>query len=167
MTAAATPASGQRLVLGLGPVTLPSYLERPEMVRRVEANQLVFDEFNRWAEPLKDNVLRVLASDLDALLDLERVVNYPWYSGTPMNYVVVVAISRLEPQPSGEVELGARWGIGDSHGKVLTSRESHFSRPGGSPAENAAALSGLVGDLTNEIATALRDMESRAPAPAL
>jgi len=150
---------GRKLVLGLGPVTLPSYLDRPEMVSRVESNQLWFDEYNRWGEPLKANVLRVLAGDLDALLNLERVVSYPWYRGTPMSYSVAVAISRLEPQPSGEVELSARWGIGDGEGTVLTSRESRFTRPGGSPAQNAAAMSDLVGDLSTEIATALRALD--------
>jgi len=64
-------ASGRRLQVGIGPISFPSYLERPEMVHRVEANQLTFDEFNRWAEPLKDNFTHALATNLDHELGLE------------------------------------------------------------------------------------------------
>ena len=76
--------AGRELTLGLGPIHLPPYLERPQMVRRVAPNELVFDEFNRWSEPLKENFVRVLANDLDRLLGVERMIGYPWYSNTPM-----------------------------------------------------------------------------------
>jgi uncharacterized lipoprotein YmbA len=154
--AADRPGDAREIVLGLGPVTLPPYLNRPEMASRVAPNQLRFDEFNRWAEPLKDNFFNVLATELDAQLGLERIVRYPWYSTTTMDYVVVVAVQRFEAQPSGEVTLDARWGIGDGKGTTLANRDSHFSRPGGSPAVVAAAMSALVSDLAGEIATALQ-----------
>lgn len=151
--------SGGGIVLGIGPISLPPYLERPEMVSRSAANQLTFDEFNRWAEPLKDNFVHALSVDLDAQLDLDRVVFYPWYANTPLTYTVTVAVLRFEPQPDGTVVLSARWGIGDGHGHVLVNRESRHERPAGSPAENAAALSALVRDLSTEIAAALREQE--------
>jgi uncharacterized lipoprotein YmbA len=154
-----------RLVLGLGPVTLPPYLNRPEMVSRVAPNQLSFDEFNRWGEPLKDNFINVLASELDGQLGLERVVRYPWYSTTVMNYVVVVAVQRFESQPDGDVVLDARWGIGDRQGNTVANRDSHFSRPGGSPAVVAAAMSALVGDLANEIAAAVQQTNATRRPP--
>jgi uncharacterized lipoprotein YmbA len=154
------PPPGRRLVIGLGPVHLPDYLNRPEMVSRVEENQLHFDQFNRWGEPLKDNFVRVLASNLDTLLHLDHVVLFPWYSNTPMDCTVVVTVLRFEPQPSGEVLLSARWGIGDGKGHALDSRDSHFTRPGGSPAETAAALSELLAELSSEIAGALRKLDS-------
>jgi len=154
------PPTRRRLVIGLGPVTLPPYLQRPEMVSRVAPNQLWFDEYNRWSEPLKDNFTYVLAADLDSELNLERIVRYPWYSTTEMDYVVVVAVENFEVQPSGDVALKARWGIGDVHGTEFASRESQYSRPGGPPAAVAAALSELVADLVSEIAAAIRQVDA-------
>jgi len=151
--------AGRPLALGLGPVTLPPYLNRPEMVRRVAANQLSFDEFNRWSEPLKDNVVRVLAADLDALLGLDRIIFYPWYSSTPMDYSVAVAVLRFEPQPNGTAVLDARWSIGNGRGEQLANRDAHFERPAGAPAQTAAALSAMLGDLATEIGTALRTLD--------
>jgi uncharacterized lipoprotein YmbA len=151
---------GRRLVIGLGPVHLPDYLNRPEMVSRVEENQLRFDQVNRWGEPLKDNFVRVVASNLDTLLHLDHIVPFPWYSNTPMDYTVVVNVLRFEPQPSGEVLLSVRWGIGDGKGHAFVSRDSHFTRPGGSPAETAAALSELLAELSSEIAGGLGQVDS-------
>ena len=152
--------AGRPLALGLGPVTLPPYLNRPEMVHRVAPNQLSFDEFNRWSEPLKDNVVRVLAADLDALLGLDRIVFYPWYSSTPMDYSVAVAVLRFEPQPDGNAVLDARWSIGNGRGEQLANRDAHFERPAGKPPQTAAALSALLGDLATEIGTELRTLDA-------
>ena len=152
--------TGRPLTLGLGPVKLPPYLNRPEMVRRVAPNQLSFDEFNRWSEPLKDNVVRVLAADLDALLGLDRVIFYPWYSSTPMDYSVAVTVLRFEPQPDGNAVLDARWSIGNGRGEQFANRDAHFEHPAGAPAQTAAALSAMLGDLATEIGTALRTLDA-------
>ena len=62
-TIAATAAT-QGPVIGVGPITLPKYLDRPQIVTRAGSNQLALAEFDRWAEPLQDNVARVLAENL-------------------------------------------------------------------------------------------------------
>jgi len=163
LTALAQPAdtpTRRHLVVGLGPVTLPDYLARPEMVTRVASNQLRFDEYNRWGESLKDNFTRVLASNLDTLLNLDHIVPYPWYSNTPMDCTVVVTVLRFETQPDGDVALYARWGIGDGKGHTYASRDSELHRPGGSPMETAAALSELLADLSRDIAGGLSEWDA-------
>jgi uncharacterized lipoprotein YmbA len=165
LTAVAQPSdaspSSRQLIIGLGPVKLPDYLNRPEMVSRVTPNELRLDQFDRWGEPLKDNFIHTLATNLDTLLNLRQVVSFPWYSNTPMDYTVVVTVLRFEPQPEGQVLLSARWEIGDTKGHALVNRDSQFTRPGGTPAETAAALSQLVADLSDEIASALRGVASQ------
>ena len=52
---AATPA------VGVGPVTLPQYLDRPQIVERTGPNRLEIAEFDRWAGDLKKNLEQVLA----------------------------------------------------------------------------------------------------------
>lgn len=151
--------AGRALRLGLGPISLPPYLERPQMVRRTAPNELVFDEFNRWSEPLKENFERVLGTDLDHLVGIERLIAYPWYSTTQMDYSISIAVLRFEAQPSGEVALDARWSIGNGHGKILLNRESRLSRPGGTPEQIAGVMSELTGDLARDIAAALREMK--------
>src|SRR5262249_17813679 len=63
--------------LGVGPVSLPGYLERPEMVHRTALHEIVPSRLERWAEPLEAATLRVLVEDL-AHLSASPVVRYPW-----------------------------------------------------------------------------------------
>jgi uncharacterized lipoprotein YmbA len=151
--------AGRPLSLGLGPIELPPYLDRPQMVRRIAPNELAFDEFNRWSEPLKENFARVLGTDLDRLIGIERLITYPWYSNTPMDYSVAVVVLRFELQPDGAVALDTRWAIGDGRGHPIVNRESRSSRPAESPAEVAGAMSELTGELARDIAAALRELK--------
>lgn len=152
---------GRPLSVGLGPIALPPYLNRPEMVRRVAPNELVFDEFNRWSEPLKENFTRVLGSDLRQLIDIDRLVTFPWYSTTKLDYAVDVTVTRLEPQPDGDTVLDARWSISNAHGEAYVNRETHYGSPAASPPEVAAAMSRLTGELARDIALALRELDAR------
>ena len=47
--------------IGVGPVTVPDYLDRPQIATRSSSSSLQFSEFDRWAEPLEKNLMRVLA----------------------------------------------------------------------------------------------------------
>jgi uncharacterized protein len=67
--AANNPGGGVVAVL---PVSLPSFLERPQLVAWTGPGEVPIDEFLRWAEPLDASAQRVLADDLARLLPL------PW-----------------------------------------------------------------------------------------
>src|SRR6185437_10868913 len=92
---AALPANGavgsassaaRALSIGLGPVQLPDYLQRDEIITRTGPNRVVISETDRWAEPLGDSFRRVLGNDLSGRLDGADVVPYPWYSSVRLDY---------------------------------------------------------------------------------
>ena len=51
--AAKQPSGMPGISLGVGPVTLPGYLVRQEIVVRVARNQLILSEHDRWAVPAR------------------------------------------------------------------------------------------------------------------
>jgi uncharacterized protein len=61
-------------VVGVGPITFPKYLERPQIVSRASRHQLALGEFDRWAEPLQDNFSRVLAENLSLLIPTDHIL---------------------------------------------------------------------------------------------
>jgi uncharacterized lipoprotein YmbA len=161
-TAGEIPA-GRAMVLGLGPVSFPGYLGRPQMVTRVAPNELIFDEFNRWSEPLKQNFEDSFGSNIDRLIGVKRLIPFPWYANTKLDYSITVNVLRFEPQPDRTVILDARWSIRNPQSDVLVDREVRYSRPSGTPADNAAAMSSMTGDLARDIAVALRDQDAKRP----
>ena len=84
------------LSVGLGPVTLPDYLDRPQIVTRTNQNMVQLAEFDRWAGPLSSSVSRILAEELTFLLNTDSVVQYPWPASFDVTYQVLVDCYRFD-----------------------------------------------------------------------
>ena len=146
------------LALGVGPVELPAHLNRPQIVTRVDGNRLELGEFDRWGEPLRDNLTRVLADDLSALLGTDRVWTHPWRRSRAVDYRVRVQVERFAAGPDLRVQLRCRWTLGDSAGRPLASRLSRIEVPLTSLTDYAVvveAMSRSVEALAREIAAAI------------
>jgi uncharacterized protein len=151
-------SSGPPLAIGLGPVRLPEYLDRPELVIRTSPNGFDLSEIYRWAEPLSDNFRHVLATDLIAQLGGGDLVQYPWFAGTRLDYVVQVQVEHFEAGVDHSTQLSAHWELKPPNGdQVLASNETQLSRPVDSLEGDtvAAALSTDLGALARQIAAAI------------
>ncbi len=160
LLAPATPAgpSLSSLAIGLGPVQLPQYLDRPELVIRTSPNSFDLSDTDRWAEPLADNFRSVLASDLRTQLGTSNIVQYPWYAGTRLDYVVRIQVEQFDADKTGTAELVTRWDLRTpKNDQVLASHESQFSHPANSRGGDAvaAALSADLAELGEQIASAI------------
>jgi uncharacterized protein len=143
--AAPSPAAGaasRALVIGLGPITIPAYLNRPEVVTRISESELKVSDSDRWGEQLDTNVARVLASDLAGRLGTQEVLNYPWRVNAPIDYAVSVAFQRFERTAGGHVVIQANWTI--RNGKELKNmRTGSTSIDEPSGPDNASASEAL------------------------
>lgn len=166
-TAVARPENG--LVIGLGPVTLPQYLDRPDIVTRQGANQMRLPDIYRWAEPLQPLMTRILAEDLYALLNANDVVPLPQRGDIRLDRAIEVDVGRFDATEAGEVTLDARWRIyGGDEQTLITSGRSILTEAGAPvPDYDAivAAMSRAVGRLSQEIAAAIGG-PAPVPAPA-
>ena len=45
------------LAVGVGPITIPETVNRPNIVTPKDSNQLEVAEYHRWSEPLRENCL--------------------------------------------------------------------------------------------------------------
>lgn len=144
------------VAIGVGPVSLPPYLDRPEIVTRAGGNELHLSEFDRWAEPLGQNFSRVLAENLSILIPTDRTAVFPWEKSPPIDYQVVVEVTRFEGYTDGNSLLMARWSIFGADGRQeLLTRQSTFTTPTGAPQNYEAMVSALsrsLADLSREIA---------------
>jgi uncharacterized lipoprotein YmbA len=153
------------LALGVGPVALPEYLNRTQIVTRAGEHQLELAEFDRWAEPLTRSFTRVLVLNLSTLLSTDQIALHPWNRSTPIEYQVTVDVARFEAGGDGTASLLVRWSIVDgAQRKILRMRKSNFSEPIGSNSYEAtvASMSRLVGALSREIAEAIREVSVTA-----
>ncbi len=145
--------------IGIGPVELPAYLDRQQIVTRVSENQVDLAMFHEWAEPLKDNFIRVLAENLSAL-DTEGLFSvYPMRGPSPVDFQLEIEVVRLDGNLGGEVLLIARWTVfGSGKNQVLLSKKSTIRESAGSMDYGSlvAAQSRAVESLSREIADVLK-----------
>jgi hypothetical protein len=156
-------------LVGLLPVALPGYLERPQLITWVAPGELRIDEYLRWAEPLDAGLARTLAANLDVLLPESRVIRSPWPAAARPPCRVRVELQRFGPQASTEVVLEGRYALLPADGeRPLLARPVRLKRgPLGASAPDRVAtaeveaMSELVADLAREIAAGIRGL----PAP--
>ena len=157
--AAAAPRSGQGPAIGLGPLTLPPYLDRPDIVTRAGANRMRLGEFSQWAEPLEPLLTRVMAEDLSARTGASDVIPIPQRGDLPLDRVVEVDVARFDADEGGEVKLDARWRVyrGDGETLVASGRSQVAEQGAAVPDYDAivAAMSRAVGQLSAEIAAGI------------
>lgn len=144
----------------VGPVTLPRYLDRPQIVTRPSANQLSVAEYDRWGGRLDDNFVRVLAQNLGRHLATGRVALFAREQRLPDSIQVSVDVGRFEQVGErGAVELEAQWSIYPSDRKAPpTIGTSRIQMPvtGDGFAATAAAMSAAIDELAREIAGSAR-----------
>ena len=99
--------------IGVGPVVMPQYLDRAEIVTRAGGNRLQFADLDRWGGQLGDDTQRVLAQNLSDLLGTDRVALYPWSDASAIALQVTVEFVRFERDADGTVALNAFWRVTD------------------------------------------------------
>jgi uncharacterized protein len=96
--------------VGIGPIDIPDYLERPHIVARNGENETMMAEYDRWAGSLKQDVSRVLTEDISYCLPPSLSV-VSWKRTIPIDYRVSVDITRLDITPKKGVVLAAQWAV--------------------------------------------------------
>jgi len=161
----AAPPTGSvpspRLRIGVGPIALPDYLRRGEIVRRTGDHQLRLQSQDRWAEPLELGFGRVVVQAIRQLQAEWLVVRVPGPVNVKLDVEVPIEVLRFEDDGTS-VHLSARWGIKSRQGdSVVIVRESVIDEPltdKGIPAVVAA-----MGRAANRLATDIRDAIDSAP----
>jgi uncharacterized lipoprotein YmbA len=151
LTATAAPGGAtSRASVAVGPVSIP--------------NQVSIDDFNRWAAPVQDNLARVVADNLVALLGTPRVTLYPTLAAD-VEFRVQIEVRNFDSAPGKYALLDAVWTVRRmKDGKSETGRSSVRETITDSGYDAlAAAHSRAVARMSQDIADAVLALE-RAPA---
>jgi uncharacterized protein len=157
---AGMPAEPSDLRVGVGPVALPPYLDRPQLVTRSGDNRVVLADIDSWVEPLQEMFARVLADNLIVLLGTDDVLLLPQRREFALDRQIEVDVTRFDVDTAGNAVLDARWWVYGRNGdKLLRSGRSTITEPAevGDYTAAAAALSRALGAMSQEIAQAIAD----------
>jgi uncharacterized lipoprotein YmbA len=153
-------------LVGIGPITVPEYYNRPQIVTTNNDDTIGFAEFDRWAEPLHMAMTRIIAQDFSLILPNIHTQIFPWNSALPVRYQVIIEVTQLNCRLNGEARLSAQWSILDAREKkmLLTKRSEYHKAVGnGTYAGLAQAISAICESLSRDIAHALIELGTQPP----
>lgn len=164
-TATATGAPAASYAVLVGPVSVPSAVDRPQFVIQVAPNRVELDEFNRWAAPLNDGIARAVAGNLAVLLGTPHVAAAPATNFDP-TYRVTIDVQRFESIPGEAVVVDAAWAVRTvAGGATRTGRTvAREAVRDGRFEELAAAHSRALAKLSSDIAAAIRAADAASSA---
>ena len=152
--AAPSPEPGAARV-SVGPVAIPDLVDRPDLVVRAGPNRVLIADQDRWGEPLREAVPRVLAANLQRHLGPRYAVT----DGRPASAAVRVAVDirHFDAVAGGEVTVHADWSLRPGKGPERLG-QSRISAPVAESGYTgiAAAFSRALDELAAEIAAAIR-----------
>jgi len=149
----------KNLQIGIGPVDIPGYADRPQIVTLGESNRLVVADLDQWAEPVQGNIARILVSNISTKIDSRQIYSYPAsFHPDSSGLQVSVEIEEIIQTETGLARLKASWNIKRLVDNRLLSRESKIFEEqtiAGDYASYAAGLSTLLSRLSGEIVASL------------
>ncbi len=148
------------LSVGLGPVDVPDYAQRQEIIRRSSPTEVSPSPSDRWAGAFETNVSRALAENLARVLGTERIWAYPSYEISRTAYLVNVTFVRFELDDDNTAHLTARWDVRERAKGRNISRETDTSAAATSPdmAAGVEAMSQALGTLSEQIGAAILEL---------
>lgn len=121
----AAPLAGASV--GIGPVHVAQFLQRPQIVTHAGGTQLQVSNNSRWGEPLEQGIQRVLLQNIAALTGAETR-NFPWRQNATPDYALRVDVIDLDKLPSGEVILDVSWLLEDlKNARVIKTQQERIS----------------------------------------
>ncbi len=159
-----------KIIVGIGPVEIPEYQNRPQMVTRDNHGMLTFAQFERWGEPLDSGVERLILENLMMIFPQTEFQVFPCNFSIPLDYQVIVNVVQLESQLDKEMLFTAQWTIIDSKTKEMLLTKRFQIRQ----VINPHTYSGLAGALSRacrllsvEIAENLSKLSKQSKAKAI
>jgi len=143
------------VIIAIGPIKIPEYQDRPQIVTQDKNRMLTMAQFDRWGEHLDRGMSRVILENLSLMLPGANLELFPVHYAIPLSYQVLVDVVKLENDLEKEIFFVAQWSIIDLKNKKMAfTRRAEFHQPI-SPASYtglADALSAICVSLSGEIA---------------
>jgi len=154
-------AAAASALIGIGPVSLPDYVDIPNIVVRTGANTLDQATFDQWGGSLDNMVPRVLVDNLALRMPAEHFISFPQSGDLDFDFRVPVTFSQFDVSTAGEAVLIARWQVRGKAGSgmvIVRETTARATAQGPGYQQRVAALSAALGILTDEIAKTLASL---------
>ena len=137
--------------------SLPSYLDRQQIVTRVKAGELKMSNYHLWAEPLDTGMSRVVSMNLTRLTGSSNIQPIDNFVSLDYTTLLELRISQFEPGDGDHVILACTWKLQPVRGRPLQPRNFRTEVPF-VPAAQATDLSPRIAAMNEALARLSREI---------
>jgi uncharacterized protein len=152
------------MIIGVGPVKIPEYLDRPQIVTQNKEKMLEFAQFDRWGESLDLGLADLIREDLTTMLPRAKLTIYPWNPSMAVKYQVVLEVVQLDSELDKDMFFVVQWMVIDmQNSKTVIIKRSEFRRPiiPQSYSGLVKTLSTACASLSSQISAALASLKTK------
>jgi uncharacterized lipoprotein YmbA len=151
----ALKSEAQKKIVGIAQMSLPSALERKQIVTRDKTGQRFLDEQHQWAALLKQNMTEVIAKNLANRQVAFWFKAYPWSNLGAVDYRLVLDVTRLDIVLGEAIDVSVDWAILDEKQHRVLRHDSvdlSHALADRQYATAVAALNQVLGQLSDQLA---------------
>ncbi len=143
------------LMLGVGPIIIPGYIDRPQIVSKSDSAELHYAEYERWAEPMDEMLTRIITQNITKLTQSNNIVSHPWSSNANITHQLSAKIVKFENDMHGDALLIVQWQLLDKNSGNSNSTYSEYKVPaaGSKYSERISALNLALDQFANDVMT--------------
>ena len=158
-------SSGERtgnLRIGLGPVSVADYLQKPQIAIRTDSSKIIFSEFDRWASDLRGLIINAVQHDLAEELNSDNIFEYPWRKSDKVDFAVTLDIKRFDASfDESSAYLEARVKLTNAEGASIARSYTLTESLQGSGYDAAvSAERRLLAELATKVANLIKKQQS-------
>lgn len=146
-------------IVGIGPLRMPEYLKGKKIVMRSSGTEVKKLEFDRWTEPVEESFHRIVAINVDSLVDDIIALGYPYMHMADVDYRITGQINRFDADANGDVILDVLWNLADNQKQMLIPprRDRYQVSTNGStkPADIVQAMNQALSQYSADVASSL------------
>ncbi|MFC3908969.1 membrane integrity-associated transporter subunit PqiC [Legionella dresdenensis] len=153
----AAPVRHTDLNLGIEDISIPEYLDKPQLMIFLTPNQSAIDDNHQWAEELSNNIRRVITTNLQNFLPGALVELKPWNNKFEPNYYLQINISQFKVDTQGNSILQASYVFYDKTHAIRQFKASYCQKL------LKITPDAIVASMNNNLTRLCRDIAKNTP----
>ena len=149
------PYSSDTLTIDIKLIGFPQYLDRNQIVTHGQDSRIRVATSENWAEPLRDNLLRILRKDMSLLLPKAHITLSPWEESQHNALKIDLLINDFSGRLAKETIVDINWTIRKNE-QIFDQGRFYADQPiGDSYSDLASGLSQSIEKLSHALAKKL------------
>ena len=118
-------------VIVIAPVEVADYLDKPQIITRLDDQRVVVNELDRWAGSIDKNIQSVIKTNLAVKMPKYTILSKPLSEPIDGKYTLYIHIDKFDGDINGSVVLDGRWSlVYEDENSFIKGKEFHYHTQG-------------------------------------